>query len=264
MTAIQSVLVILIAFFQGFDAYGTQIVPSNHIVFGFLTGLAMGDWQTGLAVGASCQLMSLGVASIGGSSVPNYGLAAILGSAVAISSNADITSGLTIGVAVAMLYVQLDVMIKIVNGFIARKAEKLCDEGKFSAMEHVIMISPFLMGLGTALPTAIYCWVGVDAVNWLLDVMPDWFTNGLSIAGAALPVVGMGLLLNYMPAKKYFGCVALGFVLATYFGLGELMSGVIPVAIIGFVWAYEVYKQKASEAPAVEASATNMGGLEDE
>lgn len=263
MTILQSVLVILIAFFQGFDAYGTQLVPSNHIVFGFLTGLALGDWQTGLAVGASCQLMSLGVAAIGGSSVPNYGLAAILGSAVAISSNADLSSGLTIGVAVAMLYVQLDVIVKIINGFIARKAEALCDEGRFSAMERIILISPVLMGLATALPTAIYCWVGVDAVNWVLEVMPDWFTGGLSIAGAALPVVGMGLLLNYMPAKKYFGCVALGFVLATYFGLSELMSGVIPVAIIGFVWAFEVYKKKASEPVAATAS-VDMGGLEDE
>ncbi len=264
MTVLQSVLVVLIAFFQGFDAYGTQIVPSNHIVFGFLVGVALGDWQTGLAVGASCQLMSLGVAAIGGSSVPNYGLAAILGSAVAITTDADLESALTLAVAVAMLYVQLDVIVKICNGFIARKAEAYCDEGKFGAMEKIILISPILMGLAVAGPTALYCWVGVDAVNWLLAAMPEWFTNGLSIAGAALPVVGMGLLLNYMPAQKYFGCVCLGFVLATFFGLGDLMNGVIPVAIIGFVWAYEVYKQKAAEPTAGAVAAATEGGLEDE
>ena len=58
----------------------------------------------------------------------------------------------------------------------------------------------------------------------------------------------------------------LGFVLATYFGLSELMSGVIPVAIIGGVWAYEVYKKQAA-APAPVAAATNnteIGELEDE
>ncbi|MCD8131607.1 MAG: PTS sugar transporter subunit IIC [Lachnospiraceae bacterium] len=264
MTAFQAILIILIAFFQGFDAYGTQIVPSNHIVFGFLAGLAMGDWQTGLAIGASCQLMSLGVAAIGGSSVPNYGLAAILGTAVAISSNADLETGLTIGVAVAMLYVQIDVVVKILNGFIARQAEKFCDEGKFGAMEKIIMLSPILMGLSTALPTAIYCAVGVNAVNFILDAMPAWFTGGLSIAGAALPVVGMALLLNYMPAKKWFGCVMLGFVLATYFGLSELMSGVIPVAIIGGVWAYEVYKRQASAPAVATAGNPEIGELEDE
>ncbi len=264
MTLLSATLIILIAFFQGFDAFGTQIVPSNHIVFGFLAGLAMGDWQTGLAIGASCQLMSLGVAAIGGSSVPNYGLAAILGTAVAISSNADLESGLTIGVAVAMLYVQLDVIVKILNGFIARKAEDYCDQGRFTAMERIIIISPIMMGLATALPTAIYCIVGVDAVNWILAVMPAWFTGGLSIAGAALPVVGMALLLNYMPAKKWFGCVMLGFVLATYFGLGQLMSGVIPVAILGGVWAYEVYKKQATAAPAAAVSGAQGGELEDE
>ena len=259
MTVLQIILITLIAFFQGFDAFGTQIVPSNHIVFGFLAGLALGDWQTGLAIGASCQLMSLGVASIGGASVPNYGLAAILGTTFAICTGATTEAGLTIGVAVAMLYVELDVIVKIINGFLAQQEEKLCDQGKFKAMAMMMCISPIMMGLACALPTFIACALGVELIDVILAAMPAWFTNGLSIAGAALPVVGMGLLLNYMPTKKLFGCVMLGFVLATYFDMG-----IIPIAIIGGVWAYEVYKQKTQTSVAVAGEAQTTGGLEDE
>ena len=263
MTPIQILLITLIAFFQAFDAFGTQIVPSNHVVFGFLAGLALGDWQTGLAIGASCQLMSLGVAAIGGASVPNYGLAAILGTTFAICTGADTEAGLTIGVAVAMLYVQIDVIVKIINGFLAQQEEKLCDQGKFKAMSMLMCCSPVLMGLAGAIPTFIACALGVELVDVVLAAMPAWFTGGLSIAGAALPVVGMGLLLNYMPTKKLFGCVMLGFVLSTYFGMG-----VIPIAIIGGVWAYEVYKQKTSQAKAVAVADSDapaqIGGLEDE
>ena len=258
MSAFQIILITLIAFFQGFDAYGTQIVPSNHIVYGFLAGLALGDWQTGLYIGASCQLMSLGVASIGGASVPNYGLAAILGTTFAVCTGATTEAGLTIGVAVAMLYVQLDVIVKIINGFLAQQEEKFCDQGKFKAMSSLMVVSPILMGLACALPTFIACALGVDLIDVVLNMMPAWFTDGLSIAGAALPVVGMALLLNYMPTKKLFGCVMLGFVLATYFGMG-----IIPVAIIGGVWAFEVYKQKSQTAVATTGT-EQMGGLDDE
>ncbi len=264
MTPVQILAISAIAFFQAFDAFATQIVPSNHIVFGFLAGVALGDWQTGLYIGASCQLMSLGVAAIGGASVPNYGIAAILGTTFAICTDADTEAALTIGVAVAMLYIQLDVLVKIVNGFLAQWEEKLCDDGKFGTMTKVMVLSPILMGLEGAVPTFIACAVGVDAVNAVLDFLPYWFTGGLSIAGAALPVVGMGLLLNYMPAKKYFGCIMLGFVLATYFGMG-----IIPIAIIGGVWAFVTYQSKAHPAAAVAEAGGNGdaiegGGLEDE
>lgn len=258
MTAIQIILISLIAFFQAFDAFATQIVPSNHIVFGFLAGCVLGDWQTGLFIGASCQLMSLGVAAIGGASVPNYGMAAILGTTFAVCTGATTEAGLTIGVAVAMLYVQIDVIVKIINGFLCQKEEKLCEEGKFGAMEKLMMLSPVLMGLEGAIPTFIACAVGVEAIDFVLNAMPSWFTGGLSIAGAALPVVGMGLLLNYMPAKKYFGCIMLGFVLATYFGMG-----IIPIAIIGGVWAFETYKTHAKKVPVAVADGV-VGGLEDE
>ncbi len=264
MTPIQIIAITAIAFFQAFDAFATQIVPSNHIVFGFLAGLALGDWQTGLYVGASCQLMSLGVAAIGGASVPNYGIAAIMGTTFAICSNADTEAALTIGVAVAMLYIQLDVLVKIVNGFLEQWEERLCDQGKFKSMSRVMVLSPILMGLEGAIPTFIACVIGVDAINAVLDFLPYWFTGGLSIAGAALPVVGMGLLLNYMPAKKYFGCIMLGFVLATYFGMG-----IIPIAIIGGVWAFVTYQNQAHSAvAAADAGGTageiEGGGLEDE
>lgn len=259
MTPIAILLVTLIAFFQGFDAFGTQIVPSNHVVFGFLTGLALGDWQTGLYIGASCQLMSLGVAAIGGSSVPNYGMAAIMGTVFAISTGAETEAALTLAVAIAMLYVQLDVMVKIVNGFICQYAEKCCDEGKFGLMEKVICICPVLMGLAVAVPIFIACAIGPAVIDAILAFLPAWFTGGLSIAGAALPVLGMGLLLNYMPTKKLFGCVMLGFVLATYFGMG-----IIPIAIVGGVWAFEVYKQQANKTPAVVGATEVGGGLDDE
>ena len=37
----------------------------------------------------------------------------------------------------------------------------------------------------------------------ILEVIPEWVTNGLSIAAGMLPVVGIGMLMRYMPVKKF-------------------------------------------------------------
>ncbi|MFR6560870.1 MAG: PTS sugar transporter subunit IIC [Eubacterium ventriosum] len=59
---------------QYVDNYGPQIITDNYMFYAVLVGIVMGDPMTALVVGASIQLMALGVATIGGSSVPNYGM----------------------------------------------------------------------------------------------------------------------------------------------------------------------------------------------
>ena len=61
----------VIAGLQYLDNYGPQIITDNYMFYAVLVGAVMGDPKTALIVGASIQLMSLGVAAIGGSSVWN-------------------------------------------------------------------------------------------------------------------------------------------------------------------------------------------------
>ncbi len=49
------------------------------LIAGFGAGLILGDIQTGLFVGATLEMMSLGVHSYGGAVVPDYTTGAILG-----------------------------------------------------------------------------------------------------------------------------------------------------------------------------------------
>ena len=74
----------VIAGLQYVDNYGPQIITDNYMFYAVLVGLVMGDPMTALIVGASIQLMSLGVAAIGGSSVPNYVMAAVVATALTI------------------------------------------------------------------------------------------------------------------------------------------------------------------------------------
>lgn len=155
MAVWQIILITLIAFIKPIDTYGTQIFTFNSIFWGAMVGLVLGDFTTGLIIGATFQLMSLGVAAIGGSSVPDYPTAAMIATAIAITTGKGIAAGLALGLPVGMLGVQLDVMVKIVNGFIARKSQAYANRHQYNKMTGILYICPVLIGLTAAVPVFI-------------------------------------------------------------------------------------------------------------
>ena len=79
-------------------------------------------------------------------------------------------------------------------------------------MKSVLFLGPVFYGLTAAIPTFAVLLFGADAVNAFLSVMPSWFTTGLSIAAGILPVVGLAMLLSFMPMKKFIAYAIVGFV----------------------------------------------------
>lgn len=255
MNIFMIIIVSVIAGLQYVDYYGPQIWAMNYMIWALITGLVMGDPMTGLLVGASVQLMSLGVAAIGGSSTPNYGMAAVISTALTISTGQNMAIGLAVGVAAGTLGVELDVIVKILNGFVVRKSMQYCKQKEFKKMENILLLGPLFFFLSSAIPTFIVCTFGQTVADFIVNSMPTWFTGGLTIATGLLPVIGMGMLLTFMPSKKYFGFIAIGFVLAAYAGLG-----VLPIAIIGGAVAYEYYKKQV----AVTNNVTVQGGMDED
>ena len=252
---IQIAVVTLIAFIYGAEKNAGQILTNMSVTPAWFVGLALGDPVTGLAVGAIVQLMSLGVAAMGGASVPDYPTAAIIGAVVAITSGQEASVGVAAGIAVGMLGLQLDVIAKTANGFLGRTSQRFAEEGKYSQMKSVLFLGPVFYGLTAAIPTFAVLLFGADAVNAFLSVMPSWFTPGLSIAAGILPVVGLAMLLSFMPMKKFIAYAIVGFVLAAY-----LQISILPIALLGAAAAIEYYKSHSN--PSVNA--LDAGGLEDE
>lgn len=226
MQVIQGVLIVLLSMWMVLDQQGIVITTWFPIMVAFFAGLIMGDMKTAMIIGGTFQLMNLGVANIGGSSVPNWGLATVVG----------------------MLGIQLDVFAKLLNTYVTHAAQKACNEKKFGKMNRILWIGPMIFALSTGLPTALCVLFGDAIVNVILKSVPVWFTNGLSIAGNMLPVVGIALLLQVMPAKKYLSMLMIGFVFSAY--LNVPMLG---VSIIGLAIAYYFFTTQVNKAPAVAA-----------
>ena len=181
-TIFQIIMLTVLAFIKHVDYYGIPMIFVNYAVFwGLFTGVLMGDIKTGLIVGGTVQLMSLGVAGFGGSSVPDYGTCAII--ATAFGSQLGVEAGLAIGLPVGMLGVQLDVIVKILNGFVVRKSQEYANKREFKKMNSVLWLGPIFFGLSAAIPVFIAVTLGQSAVNYVLDVLPSWFMDGLTLAG---------------------------------------------------------------------------------
>ena len=82
ITFFQIFSLICLAILGGIDPYLSGLQLSKPAISGFLAGIIMGDVKTGLLVGATLQLMVLGVGTFGGSSIPDFGTGAIIGTAL--------------------------------------------------------------------------------------------------------------------------------------------------------------------------------------
>jgi PTS system mannose-specific IIC component len=207
----------------------------------------MGNLFVGLVIGGTLQLMSLGVAAIGGSSIPEYGVATIVGVFIAIRTGASTGTAIAVGLPVGMLTLQLDVVIKIINNFFAHWSQRLLHEKKFNKMDGVFYLTIFVWMLKYIIPIALVVMFGTPIVKLILHVIPAWVTNGLTIAGGMLPVVGIGMLLRYMPVKKY---------------LAYLKVPILGIAILGLAATYEIYRINSAKKDKEELQ--TAGTVEDE
>lgn len=162
----------------------------------------------------------------------------------------DMNSGLPVG----MLGVQMDVLYKICNSFIAQKSQKYANEKQFGKMYAILYLCPVMVAVFMAFPTAVALTAGAPLVQAILDVLPSWVTGGLSVAGKLLPGLGIAMLLHYMPAKKYFNYILIGFVLSAYMGVP-----ILGIAFLGVALAYKFYMDEEAKENVGFA-----GGLEDE
>lgn len=264
MTIIQDILIVLLAGYMTVDQNGPVVLSWFSVIVGTIAGLIMGDLNTGLMIGGTFQLMSLGVAALGGASAPNYGLATIIGTFIAVRTGTGIDAAVAVGLPVGLLAIQLEVVVRIINNFVAHKMQDDNNAGRWDKMNREAWLGPILCSLQTIIPTIIVVCFGASVVNLILDVIPEWVTNGLSIAAGMLPVVGIGMLMRYMPVKKFLPFILIGFVLSAY-----LNVPVLGIAIAGFAAAFwyfttEVKKAETEVAAVSVAAVDEMGDDFDE
>ena len=88
--------------------------------------------------------------------------------------------------------------------------------------------------------------MGTDLVKQIVNTIPEWLTNGLTLASKILPAYGFALLLNTMLTNKLVPFLLLGFLITAYSGLSII--GIAAFACILAVLLSEVKFSKNQQA----------------
>lgn len=249
---LQNILIVLLPMWALIDNRGITIINHWPITVGLLAGLIMGDVQTALHIAGTFQLMSLGVAALGGSSVPDYALATVVAIYLKARTGVDLGASITVGLSVGILAINLDIFTRTLNSLVTNKSKQLLHEGKYEASKKINLISIFFVAMQAFIPMIILILWGQTAVESVVNVIPQWVTDGLNIAGGMLPVVGVVMLLRYMPTRRYFWALLIGFVFAAY-----LKLPILGVSILGFAMALFTYNNLISRRTEVSLEAEN-------
>ena len=103
--------------------------------------------------------------------------------------------------------------------------------------------------LSTKFLLVFFAWrFGSEAVVNLLGQIPDWFVEGMSVAGGILPAIGFAMLMRMTMNKKAAPFFFLGWVLAGYLGVPVLGAAVIGVVYILIKYDFRTGRLAGAEA----------------
>ncbi|WP_288221615.1 PTS sugar transporter subunit IIC [uncultured Clostridium sp.] len=234
---IQILLVAVFAFIAAIDQFSFLESLYQPIVSGAVIGAILGDLQTGLIVGGTYQLMTIGNMPVGGAQPPNAVIGGIMAVVFAVSSKLDAGAAVGLAVPFALLGQYFVTFLFTIMAPLMSKADKYAEKADVKGIEKLNYGAMAALGLLFAIVVVIGLIGGSAAGDKLsaLSTQYAWFMNGLSAAGKMMRYVGFAILLRIMLSKDLWGIYFAGFALATIIGKIEGLAGsaLLLIALIG-------------------------------
>ncbi|GJM54500.1 PTS sugar transporter [Granulimonas faecalis] len=247
---VQAVLVGLIGALGCLDYQLGTLYMFRPIVMCPLVGLALGDLQTGLAVGASLELLFMGSISIGAYVPPNETIGGVLACAFAISLGEGTEAAIALAMPIAVLSLAIGNLLQPIWPFFVDKADAFAKKGDLRG----IYALHWGIGLWGCVEYFLLCGgaflLGVDAVQGILDWIPSFILDGFGVAANLLPAMGFAMLGRLVITKKLVPFYFLGFLLCSYMGVPVL--GVAILAIIIGIEKFDLINMNTGAQMALE------------
>lgn len=206
-------------------AFLVNTVVLNAVVI----GAVLGDIPSAMMIGASLQMIYLGVIAAGGNQPTDPCTASYIAIPIALVSGLDVNAAVAVAVPIGLLGTQLTNIRNLVSGFFAQKGDTFIEKGDAKGMFRWSIIYCLIMRiLIFAVPVTIALYFGSSVVQGVVNDIPEVVTNGLSAMGHCLPAVGFAIIANLISKPKYVPFFFAGFFLITYTKIGT-----IPLLLVG-------------------------------
>ena len=262
---LQIALVFVWVFIIAIDQFDFLESLYQPIVSGAVIGAILGDLPTGLVVGGTYQLMTIGNMPVGGAQPPNAVIGGVMAVVFAIASKLDTTAAVGLAVPFALVGQYMVTLLFTVMSPMMSVADKMAAKGNHKGIVALNWLAMAALGL----LFAIVCTIGLiggatlgTKLTDLFDKVP-WLMAGLGAAGGMMRFVGFATLLRIMMSNKHWGIYFTGFALATIIGYIPALSGsaLILIAFIGIALALNDFQTNVAIR---HAGGANGNGGEDD
>ncbi len=263
--ALQIILVFVWVFIIAIDQFDFLESLYQPIVTGAVLGLILGDLKTGLVVGGTYQLMTIGNMPVGGAQPPNAVIGGVMAVVFAIGSGLDTQAAVGLAVPFALIGQYMVTLLFTVMSPMMSVADKMAEKGDHKGIVRLNWLAMGALGL----LFAVVCTIGLvggsamgTALTSVFDAVP-WLMTGLSAAGGMMRFVGFATLLRIMLSNEHWGIYFAGFTLATIIGYIPALSGsaLLLIAFVGIALALNDFQTNVAIRNA--GGSNGNGGDED-
>ena len=234
------------------DQIGPHIGFRKPLLASLGVGIITGDMKTAIIIGATLELMWLGVNNIGAYVPPDVISGTVAGAGIGILSASSTTEAVATAIAVAvpvsLLVQQIHLLIMTSNITILHKADKVADYGDPMKLGKLHYLGGLMFFLSRAIPVFLGVFLGATYIQSVLDLIPDAILSGLTVASKIIPAVGLAMLLTLMlNDKKMVIFVIAGFVFNAYLKLPILACALLGVVFAGIFDAIKFENKESIE-----------------
>jgi D-glucosaminate-specific PTS system IIC component len=218
-----------ILYFLGTSKIGYHLTATlgSPIFSGFVLGLLFGNVAQGLIIGASIQLIYLGIINTGGNVPADQALAATVAIPIALYTNMDPVMAVSLAVPFGVLGAFLDQIRRTSNSIWVNKADICAENGDSNGIFKNAYIYPALFALCLRfIPVFMINLVGPDAVQYALEVLPVWILTGFKVAGGLLPALGFAIIIVVIGRKDLFPYFIIGFFAVQYLHINAMSAAI--------------------------------------
>lgn len=258
ITLIQGILLAIVAFICGIDQCWEAFYWFRPMVVAFFAGIALGDMKLGIQAGAIAELSYLGLLTVGGTVPPDPLMAGMMTVVIAYTTGKGVETALGLSLPFALLAQWLGIFFNTVYAGFMRPLEAAAKAADTKKFRNIVYLSVAIKAGAVALLTFLAAYGLQKPIQEFVNAFLKELIHGFEIAGGLLPGVGLGLLLMIMLKKENTPYLFIGFLIATF----TTVSNVLPIAIAAIAIAYidYMYDQKMAKA----ASVSMEGGADDD
>ena len=210
---------------------------NRPIVVAPLAGLVLGDFTTGVVMGASLESIFMGISAIGGVIPADATTSSIIAVAYTILTGASAEEGLALALPIGTVMASINSMFTPVWASFAAYWEKLageCNDKKFLLQN--LLFSFFTTPMIGTVVLFFAISYGVEGLNAFIASLPAWVMTGLGAAASMMTAIGFAILTSMIWNNEVGVFFFVGYVLVKYLNLGSL-----PIAILGAAIAISMF-----------------------